>query len=852
LTDDPSSNKLAFVDPDSGLLLAHGLSDGDRVIYHVRSGDDLRAMAIGGLQDGRVYRVVRINATTIQLKFNDVTIKEVDFVRRASGGDQIIRIDGTSWSSNGFDAGQELLIQTPSTGGGSSLNNGTYHFQAVAGATLTLATTDPRVTATRIVAPVVFFQFLESVSCGSGCTTTITHNRIQRTDGTSWTTNTNFANGQDFLVSGTTSNNVTYTIANVLTTTSTNDTLEVDETITAETDLSATFSNKVRKQFDEDVIVLSPQKASIKTGITFGGNESATTMERSTGWENLAVGVGSKITIAGTADTDGDPVRNDGTYKVTAINVARTIITAMRCADSSCATLSTTDIVPGLRTASINVVTAATEVESATVRFVRNDAGDLIIRDDGVSWLTDTSFGPNSQINIGGAGANNGFYTVKTATATTLTLMDTNRVKATEVTTNLAFTHVASGVDRIRRTDSLLWTATTNLIVGSTITITGAGANNGTYVITEITSDTIGVDSAVSASTVTATVASGALAKTLTQTNPHKAGDDLHSLIRDGDSPLRYTDGGGGTLVDGQTYYVVNPGGSSTTIGIALSRGGPALTFDTTGLRLDASHSFEPTIDLTSPADGTHQLRIDVLASPALSGNQKITGQGGLPLGSLLTGSGNGLSKVKSTGSGGGFVGVGTNDATVTADPNVSAHISTGTSGSVTAGGSVTITTSAMTNINADSRNDTGGFVGISDADATASSTVRSEAYIDQDVRLVAGGDLTMLASSDITANSATRSRSGGFVGSADANSQVTTNYTTLATIKMNADIAVAGRASLSTNARADGDGNAYASGIGAGGDGDSRNGVTAGTSRSEVELGTDVSLVAKSASLKA
>jgi hypothetical protein len=718
------------------------------------------------------------------------------------------------------------------------------------------------VTATRITAPVVFFVVPETVSCGSGCTDTIFHNRIRRTDGLSWTANTNFAAGQDFLVSGTTDNDVLYTIDHVLTTTSTNDTLEVDEDVTAETSTGATFSNPVRKQFDEDVIVLTPAKASIAASTDFAGSTASVTMTRHSGgdWANLATA--ARITVTGTAGTGGDPVNNDGLYKVTSIVGA--VITAMRCADSSCTTASSIGIVgTNFPNTSITVSAYAPFTASVPVTFIRGGAGgnDQIVRSSG-SWLNDTTFGPGSQIHIvgttpvDGTASNDGFYDVTAATGSTLTLGGASRVKATDVTTTLWFYNEGSN-HFIQRTDHGVWSLLTNYEPGSHITIGGSGSNSGsTYTVTAVSLDTLTVSTAVIDETVSASATSGPVTATITQNNPHRSGDDTHSFIRVGDDPLHYSNFGGGSLVDGQTYYVVASGGAGH-VGLALTSGGTALTFDNpSSLRADARHTIEPTVPLTA-SSGTHTLRIDITGgttstpgSTAVVQPQHITGAGGIPLASLLSTSGDGLSKAQSTGSGGGFVGVGNNEANVTTSPNVSAHIST--DGLITAVADVSITTLARTNSASSSRNDTGGFVGISGANARVNGTVTSDAYIDEDVRLVAGGNLTISATSNANGAGQSRSRSGGFVGVAEGDARVRLNYSTTATIKSNADVVIGGRASLVTNAGGNADANAYASGIGAGGDGGSHTEAFFDTALSQATLGSGASLIAKSASLKA
>src|SRR4029079_3759186 len=149
LTDTAGNDNIVFVnsidgDAHEGEAIAHGFSNGDKIIYRATSGDSLSASTIAPLVDGGVYRVKVINSSTIQLKRNSVLTTQVNYVR-SGGGDQIIRTDGNNWIDDCVcsSAGETILIT------GSSVNNGTWHIASASGATLTLTETNS-VIATRV------------------------------------------------------------------------------------------------------------------------------------------------------------------------------------------------------------------------------------------------------------------------------------------------------------------------------------------------------------------------------------------------------------------------------------------------------------------------------------------------------------------------------------------------------------------------------------------------------------------------------------------------------------------------------------------------------------------------------
>src|ERR1051326_7637388 len=80
LADHPGQNNIYFVDAN-GNPVADGFNSGDVVTYHVSSGTSgVTGTAVGGLVDGRAYRVVTVNANSIQLKPNTAVTTTVNFV----------------------------------------------------------------------------------------------------------------------------------------------------------------------------------------------------------------------------------------------------------------------------------------------------------------------------------------------------------------------------------------------------------------------------------------------------------------------------------------------------------------------------------------------------------------------------------------------------------------------------------------------------------------------------------------------------------------------------------------------------------------------------------------------------
>jgi len=524
-----------------------------------------------------------------------------------------------------------------------------------------------------------------------------------------------------------------------------------------------------------------------------------------------------------------------------------------------------------------------------SVDFVRSGSGDQIIRTDSTSWSSDGfGFDSGEQLVVTGSGANNGTYTIASASGSTLTLTAANTVQATRVVAvSLTFTPSTTGTgahnDQITRNDGRAWTSD---LFGGSITVTGSGSFSGGYSVSSYSGTTAtlssnghfgGADSG--ATTVTGkTAEAGAITKTFDEPvlalNPtkvapppaakpvgHNASLDIHSLIKTADLPINIS--GGGALVDGQTYFVKTVSGSDITV--SSTSGGTALVFDTTGLGGAGAlaHAFTPVANMTSPAtdidsnttsDTLQTLRLDLTGSLP-GGLQQILGPGGVPLSVMIPPAGDGTSSATSTGSGGGAIGIGSNTANVTVTQGVSAHI--GSSSLVVAGGNVSITSSGTTNTATSSKNATGGIVGVGHADSNITQTNTSNAYIDGGTRVVTGGGFTMASSNSSNGYGSTRARGGGGIGVANAeDTQVYVAYTTTSKLMDGAEVfatgAVAITASSAANITADSD----ASGLGFGADGHSaaraKVGDGAGDATTQVELHTGSRVTGNSVKLAA
>lgn len=227
-------------------------------------------------------------------------------------------------------------------------------------------------------------------------------------------------------------------------------------------------------------------------------------------------------------------------------------------------------------------------------------------------------------------------------------------------------------------------------------------------------------------------------------------------------------------------------------------------------------------VDLGDAGDSKqkHELRI-VIGSAAVDvsqGAQRLLGAGGIPLSLVTPASGDGVSSASAKGSGGGFISVKDNEARINATPKATATVNAAL---LTAGGDVTISSLAQTNTSGRSENGSGGFVADGDSKTFVTQSLASAATVGQNARVVVGGDFTLRSNAFAVAGGTARSSTGGAVGLADSDVNVTIAYASTATVGQGAAILVGDLARVDALASIKVDGNAYASGIGIGGDGE-------------------------------
>ena len=482
------------------------------------------------------------------------------------------------------------------------------------------------------------------------------------------------------------------------------------------------------------------------------------------------------------------------------------------------------------------------------VHFERFGSTVKIVRTDGLDWA-DFGFGQTTSetLIISGSGANNGTYTIASAFGDTLTLADgsttVSSIDATHVKANVTFTAAAdsdSGDAEIKRNDSRNWSAD-GFMNGMFITVGEATSNNGDYTISSVSGTTLILSDPedVNSGTEVAFIQRAALTKGFDQPvielDPIKAdrtGDPppdapdaakvLHSLIAVDDQPIKLS--GGGELEDGRTYYIEKI--DNDNFKLCASEFGSILSLSTSGLGGSMPHSFSPVEDITT-ATGVQTLRINIPVGAIVSGTHSILGPGGVPLSLTSPAAGDGISAATAKGSGGGLVGINNNRATINYNPTTKAYIDASL---VTAGGDVSVVTSSDTNASAYAKNGTGGFVASGKSRANSNQTNTNEAYIGLNVQLIAGGDLTVKAESEQTSKVSTRSKAGGALGLADAESKTSMNYTTKATVSGNADLLVSGHVNIHADTRTTAKSHSYASGKGFGGDGESFNYISLGS----------------------
>jgi len=830
LTDTAGNNNIVLTDPLTGNAIARPFVDGEKVLYSVSSDADTPAVAVGGLINGLTYRVVAVDGSNsaFQLKYNDRVTTDVHFVRSGTTL-QVVRTDGKSWADFGFNqvANQELIIS-----GVNTATDGTYRISSASGATLTLANGTDNITdiqATRVIANMTLTKGQVGDSSADPVVPAI-NDTLKRNDSRRWDTADGFTAGMSITISGQSGSFTIQSISSDGLTLTLNTQAGITATSTGTLTVQRGVEDGISSTFDGPTLALAPAKSAVTAAITVARDGTlGDTITRTDGgnWSNSVFAVGSKISIASTVDGLKD---NNTSYTIASISgsVIRLVEKNTVSIGSGAATLTQSQF--------------SDVVVSGEVKFVRDTLGDRIVRSTG-TW---SGFAAGATISVTGTSGNDGQFTIASVSGDTIRLQSINQVVSTSLTTTVDWTRADSG-DKLIRRDGGNW-LTTNFGAGFTVN----GTNAGPYSVvglstTYFENDTLvlavsGVVTELSSQSVTLTSKTLDTA-TLTQRG-HNTGNDVHSLVRASDAPLKIAAAsGGGALVDGRTYYVEKVNDTQFKLKLT-STSATALTFDTTGL--SGPHAFRPVVDLTGGGTGAQALRIDLTG--AVTGTQSILGQGGVSLSVVAPATGDGLSSATSRGSGGGFVGIRANDATINYNPNVSAYIAS----ALVDAGNVSVTTQLKTNATSSTQNGTGGFVGIGDADARSNQTATNAAYIAGSVQLFARGNLTVNANTNMNSGVSSSASAGGFVGLADASSTTLANYNNQARVDSNADLLVAGHIGINADTQVNMSSNSYASGLGFGGDGASHNTINFGTALTQVDLRSGALLTASTLSAAA
>ena len=346
----------------------------------------------------------------------------------AAGGDTLTRNDGSSWSDYGFNARDVISIV------GTLNNRTTYTINSVSGnvATLTVANTITAGTDTgavisasrgsvQILGNVTGYSNLleiraaDNYTLGVGqFTGSITFARsgsgdtVTRNDGASWTA-AGFAAGQIITLSGTSQNNGVYTILGFGGTNNSALILTVKNTVTAETDTSATITSNAGTNYTAASIIL-------ETGTTLNvpGTLTATQLVQLTSDDGnvsisgMITGGLKKLEVAAYGS---DPVITNVLDPVTDFVEYVDSSNRVYLNDSSNHFYTWQDPTTGLYPFQ-GFHTGASQFTGGSIRFAQNSGGDTITRNDGSNWAS-AGFAVGQTITVTGTSKNNGSYVVK-------------------------------------------------------------------------------------------------------------------------------------------------------------------------------------------------------------------------------------------------------------------------------------------------------------------------------------------------------------------------------------------------------------------------------------------------------
>ncbi|MCB1998993.1 MAG: LEPR-XLL domain-containing protein, partial [Rhodoferax sp.] len=419
---------------------------------------------------------------------------------------------------------------------------------------------------------------------------------------------------------------------------------------------------------------------------------------------------------------------------------------------------------------------------------------------------------------------------------------------APTLTTSVTFTRAVGGGTPAQAFMTGADWAAFGFAAGQSFTISGGGANNGSYTVAGVDGNTLRISTDFASAGVFTKTVDGDTAVAL---SPDKTGTAVHSLVRPGDQAFA-------NLVDGQTYYILNPTAGSYQLTTSAT-GTTAVTLGGAGLSGTAQHWIgTESIDL-SAGSGSQQLRIDLTSSTLPAASQKIVGAGGVSLVERLPLLGDGVSTASAIGSGNGFVGAGNNRSEVRISADVTATVAstslstTRVAGSLIATGDVSVHADSLTNANTRASNSAGGFVGAGTSGGTIDQASATTATIAAGANVGADGDVTVRATSLHVTRGFSQALAGGFAADVHANMDSTVHYETQADLRSGAKVVAGGHVDVSAIGNLDGLTRTYADGRGFGGGGYANTNFTVTDgSRSTVTIGDNAIVTADTLALRA
>ncbi len=550
------------------------------------------------------------------------------------------------------------------------------------------------------------------------------------------------------------------------------------------------------------------------------------TIVRSSGsWTSEGFATGQSITVTGA---------NAGTYTLTGVTATelqiapQTFPVGFAASGTSTVDRGTVNITLDEQGHILLTPAKSTNISVQADLIRRASGGDQIVRTSGDVL---TSLVNGQPITIAGIA---GSFTISTVSGNTITLTQSSVLpKATQVTDTFTFTRSGSattGTDTIVRSTGS-WVAD-GFLVGMQVTLTTTNA--GTYSLVGVSATTLELGpqslAAGFSASGSATVSRGAVSVLIEDPR-----NDTHSIVKAGDVPI-------GGLISGQTYYVTDLGVGGAgkfklapTLADAQNASGARVTLTPTTIAGTGQHMIGTQgVDLSS-VDGQLRIQID---TDTVTSEQKILAPGGGSLSLVSTPPGDGLSSAKAKGSGGAVFTLGSNNSTVTSSPSVTAYVGNGAF--VSLAGSASITSTSSTNLSAWAKNGSGGLIAIGHAEATVNQTGNtSNAYVDENARIIAVDNFTLSALSSNTASSSGEATAAGGIGVADSDSTTTIKYTTTASLKQNSDVLAGGFANVNASTTVNGSATAYADGKGFGADGHADANMNVGQSNDATKAAT-------------